>query len=287
MELYQIRHFIAVIETGSFTKGAQLAAVSQPAVSASVARLEAELEVKLIDRRRSPIVPTAAGVRLFEAGKAILGACNTVKAELKTIVAPKRLRIGILQSLSSRHVSKLLSSFRRTNPDVSIEVFDGSCGQLVELLVDQKLDTVLTILDDDTTKFASHALFKEPYFLAVPEDHRFARQQTVKLSDLHNEPFIVRTGSDKFQDGTNALASHGIKIRVVSQTDQFDRSMALVAAGIGLALVPACFVMPAVKQVPVSDLGIVRIFGLLWLREREEHDFEEFIEFAESHGWTP
>jgi LysR substrate binding domain len=111
--------------------------------------------------------------------------------------------------------------------------------------------------------------------------------QTVKLSDLHNEPFIVRTGNDMFQDGTNVLASHGIKIRVVSQTDQFDRSMALVDAGIGLALVPACFAMPAVKQVLVSDLGIVRIFGLLWLREREDHDLEVFIEFAESHGWTP
>ena len=61
MELYQIKHFIAVAETGGFTKGAQRVAISQPAISASIAKLESELDVKLLDRRRSPVVPTAAG----------------------------------------------------------------------------------------------------------------------------------------------------------------------------------------------------------------------------------
>ena len=91
MELNRIRHFIAVAETGSFTKGAQRAAVSQPAISASIAKLEAELDVKLLDRRRSSVVPTAAGARLHEAGKKILQNCNAVKAELKTIATPKLL----------------------------------------------------------------------------------------------------------------------------------------------------------------------------------------------------
>ncbi|MGC2222128.1 MAG: LysR family transcriptional regulator [Methylocella sp.] len=72
MERYQIKQFVAVAETGGFTKGAQRVAISQPAISASIAKLEAELDVKLLDRRRSPVVPTAAGARLLEAGKNIL-----------------------------------------------------------------------------------------------------------------------------------------------------------------------------------------------------------------------
>jgi DNA-binding transcriptional LysR family regulator len=107
MELHQIKHFIAVVETGGFTKGAQRAAVSQPAISASIAKLEAELDVKLLDRRSSPVVPTAAGARLLEAGKNILHTCNAVKAELKTSAKRKLLRIGILQSLFSGRVSRL------------------------------------------------------------------------------------------------------------------------------------------------------------------------------------
>jgi DNA-binding transcriptional LysR family regulator len=276
MELYQLKHFVAVVDTGSFTKGAQREAVSQPAISASIAKLEAELEVKLLDRRRSSVVPTAAGARLLEAGKAMLALANTVKAELKT-----------MSTLSSRRVSKLLSSFRRAHPHVEIEVMDGSSDQLNEWLGDRRLDTVLTILDGDTAKLASRVLFEEPYSLAVPEDHRLARKPFVELSDLDNEAFIVRTGADKFQEGANALVARGIKIQVVYQTDQFDRAVELVAAGVGLALVPARFETPAVKLIPVVDITIVRRYGLLWLSDRHVDDLQEFISFAESHGWTP
>ncbi len=286
MELYQIKHFVAVIETGSFTKGAQRAAVSQPAISASIARLEAELEVKLLDRRRAPVVPTAAGAHLLEAGKAILHACNKVKAELKEINTPRLLRIGILQSLSSRHVSKLLSLFRRANPHVVMEVFDGSSEQLSEFLDEQQLDSILTILDGANPKFASKVLFKEPYVLAVPEDHRFAQRPSVALADLHDEPFILRTRCDFYHDAANVLAARGVKVRVVYQTDQDDRALALVAAGIGLAFVPAHFDAPTVRQVPVSDLGLVREVGLLWPRDREDADLAEFTKFAARHSWT-
>ncbi len=85
MELHQIKHFVAVAETGGFTKGAQRVAVSQPAISTSVAKLEAELDVKLLDRRPSQVVPTPAGVRFLEVGKEILRSCNAVKAELKKL----------------------------------------------------------------------------------------------------------------------------------------------------------------------------------------------------------
>jgi DNA-binding transcriptional LysR family regulator len=285
MEIYQIIHFIAIVETGSFTKGADRAAVSQSAISASIAKLEAEFDVQLLDRR-SPVVPTDAGARLFEAGKAILQICSALKGELETIARPMLLRIGILQSLSSRHVSKLLVSFRRVNSHVAIEVCDESSEQLVELLANRQLDAVLTILDDGTAKFASRVLFKEPYVLAVSEDHRFAQRESVTLADLHDEPFIVRTGRDRFQDASNALVSRGIKIRVVYKIAQIDRTLALVAAGIGLSLIPARLGTPGVKMVQVADMDFFRTYGLLWSRERED-DLKEFIKFAESHCWTP
>jgi DNA-binding transcriptional LysR family regulator len=285
MEIYQIIHFIAIVETGSFTKGADRAAVSQSAISASIAKLEAEFGVQLLDRR-SPVVPTDAGARLFEVGKAILNMCSALKGELETVARPMLLRIGILQSLSSRHVSKLLRSFQRVNSHMAIEVCDGSNEQLVELLANRQLDVVLTILDDGAAKFPSRVLFKEPYVLAVPKDHRFAQRESVTLADLHDEPFIVRTGRDRFQDASNALVSRGIKIRVVYKTAQIDRTLALVAAGIGLSLIPPRLRTPGVKMVQVADMNFFRTYGLLWSRERED-DLEEFIEFAESHCWTP
>jgi len=285
MELHQIKHFLAVVETGSFTKGAQRAAISQSAISHSIARLEAELDVKLLDRQRTPVVPTAAGMRVVAAGKTILYAWNTVKTELQTIAAPKLLKLGVLQTLSSRQVSRLLSAFGRANPDVAIEVSDGTSDRLVASLAEQKLDTILTIFDADSAKFAGRVLFKEPYLLAVPEHHRFAQRQAVKLAELLEEPFIARTRCDKEQELGALLVSRGMKLRTVYRTDQDDRALALVAAGIGVAFVPAHFSAPGVKHVTVSDMGFVRTIGLLWSHEREDGDLDEFIKFSESHDW--
>jgi DNA-binding transcriptional LysR family regulator len=283
MELHQIRHFIAVAEAGGFTKGAERAAVSQPAISASIAKLEAELHVKLLDRRHSPIVPTAAGARLLEAGKSVLQTCNAVKLELNDLAAPKLLRIGVLQSLSNFQVSNLLGSFRRAHSHIAMEVSDGSSEQLMELLAEWKLDAVVTTLDQGTSKFASRILFKQPYVLAVPLDHRFACRKCVRLAELEDEPFIVRTGCDTFQDASNALVSRGFRIRVVYKTAHIDRTLALVAAGIGISFVPAWLARPGVKRVQVPDLGFFRAVGLLWPPEREDGYLKQFITFAERH----
>jgi DNA-binding transcriptional LysR family regulator len=125
------------------------------------------------------VVPTSAGERLVEVGKTILQLCSVVKGELETIANPKLLRIGILQSLSSRYVSRLLGSFRRDNPLVAIEMFDGVGEQLIGLLTDGRVDAILTIFDDNSaTKFPSRVLFEEPYYvLAVPEPSLRAAQK--------------------------------------------------------------------------------------------------------------
>ena len=123
----------------------------------------------------------------------------------------------------------MLGSFRRITSHMAIQVSDVSSELLVELLAERQFDAVLTILDDSAAKFPSRVLFKEPYVLAVPLDHRFAQRESVTLSELHGEPFIVRTGRDRFQDASNALVSRGIKIRVVYKTAQIDRTLALVA----------------------------------------------------------
>jgi DNA-binding transcriptional LysR family regulator len=283
MELYQLKHFIAVAEAGGFTKGAQWVAVSQPAISASIAKLEAELDVKLLERRHSQVVLTSAGMRLLEVGKTIVQTCNALKAEIRTIANRKPLKVGVLQLLSSGQVSGLLGAFRGANPSMPIEVVDGSWEQLFELLDEQELDAVLTIFNGKESKFATQVLFTMPYVLAVGEDHRFAERQAVSLGDLTNEAFILPDRCPCLQEVTNALASRGIKVHVVYETDRDDRALALVAAGVGVALVPGRFAVPTVKQVPISDLGIFRTVGLVWPREREDVDLREFVTFAENH----
>jgi LysR substrate binding domain len=109
--------------------------------------------------------------------------------------------------------------------------------------------------------------------------------QAVALSDLADEPFILPEGCPGMQDLINVLASRGIAVRVAYKTDRDDMALALVASGIGLALVPGKFEVASVKQVPIIDLGIYREVGLIWQRERKRDALKEFIDFAANHCW--
>jgi DNA-binding transcriptional LysR family regulator len=291
MELYQLKYFIAVVEAGGFRKAAERIAVTQPAISASIAKLEAELGVQLLDRRHTQVVPTTEGMRLLEAGKDILHKCFAVKAEFEALTDRRPLRIGMVRSLFSGRISRLLIAFRQAKPNVPIEAVDREsnplcqCAQLLGLAPGQDLDAVLAIFNGKEPKGASRILFTMPYMLAVREDHHLAQRQAVSLGDLANEPFIFPEGFPGLEDLVNVFASNGIAIRVVFKTDRDDMALALVAAGIGLALVPGKFDIPSVKQIPISDLGISREVGLIWQRERKVGALKEFIDFAANHHW--
>src|SRR5271163_1584962 len=286
MELYQIRYFVAVAETGSFTKGASRAAVSQPAISAAIAKLEEEMGQKLLDRRQGSVVPTVAGGRLLDAAKDILVACNAIKSTLRAASTPETLRLGVLRTLPTIHVVGLLGAFRRAHPDIVIELFEGPREELEKRLEEKKLDVCLTSLNDATAVKASIALLTEPYVLAVNQCHRFAKLKSVALEDLRGEPFILRTSCETFQDTTARLLERGIRTRVVYRTDQDDRALGLVAAGIGVALMPALYRAAGVVNVLISDFDTKRTIGMRWHpRASENKCLNALVSFACSHPW--
>ena len=286
MELYQIRQFVAVAETGSFTKGAARAGVSQPAISAAVAKLEEEMGQRLLDRRQGSVVPTPAGSRLLDAARDILLACNTIKSALRAASAPQMLRVGMLRTLPTVHVVGVLHAFRQAHPDIQIELFEGPREELEKRLEQKKLDVCLTSLIDAAASKTSVALFTEPYVLAVSQNHRFAKLRSVTLDDLQGEPFILRTSCETFQDTTALLIARGIRTRLVYRTDQDDRALGLVAAGIGVALMPALYKAAGVVNVGISDFNIKRTIGMRWLPQAEENKcLTAMIAFACSHPW--
>ena len=113
----------------------------------------------------------------------------------------------MLQTLSTRHVADLLGAFRRTRPEIVLQLVDAARDELETRLDQEKLDVILTSLDAADQRKNAVVLFKEPYVLAVSLDHRFAKLKSITLKDLNNEPFIVRTSCETFTMGTNALTS--------------------------------------------------------------------------------
>lgn len=287
MELRQIKHFTAVVETGSFTKASERVSLSQPALSASIARLEDEFQVKLLERRRTRVVPTAAGSRLMERAQSILLVCNSVKAEVRNLTAPQPLRVGVLRTLSTKPITELIRSFRNHDPITELLMVDGDPADLNKRLNDGRVDAIITSLKDEQPDFNTKKLFIERFVVAVPQDHRFAKESRISLADLHDEPLVTRTNCETYAETTRTLQERNIKPKIVFRTDQDDRALSLVAAGVGISLVPELFETIGVKQLELSDLHVERIVAIQWAvkTEKENLALDEFVRFVSSHNW--
>lgn len=286
MELYQIRQFVAIVDTGSFTRGAARVAVSQPALSATIAKLEEELGVALLDRKRKAATPTPAGKRLYQVGSTLLQTCATLKADIRAISAPRVLHVGIVRTLPTAKLAGLLKAFNRTHPEIIVELTDAPAAELASHLQQKKLDVCLTIFRDGDKTEHSLALFDEAYVAIVSRTHRFAGLSAITLDDLQNEPFIVRTSCETFEITTKTLRARNIKTRVVYRTDQDDRVLGLVASGVGIALMPANFCNGDVVAVPVSDFPNRRTIGVRWNADSAFPAIDSFVSFAKSHRWS-
>jgi DNA-binding transcriptional LysR family regulator len=286
MELYQIRHFAAVAETGSFTKAAIRAAVSQPALSASIAKLEDELGVKLFHRSPKSVILTPAGRRFHMTAQEVLGACNKVKAELRASVADRPLRIGVLRTLPTAHLARLIETLQGGMPETRIELVDGSQEQLHDRLVGRKLLACISSKVERAPRQRAVELLKEDYELVVSLKHRFASYESIQLSDLNGERFIVRTHCETFNSTTKLLAQRGIRSKIVYKTDQDDRALALVGAGLGVALMPAIFDAPNVKKIPVRDFDAKRVISLHWNEDVADDRLDRLVTFATTYNWS-
>jgi DNA-binding transcriptional LysR family regulator len=286
MELYQIRHFAAVAETGSFTKAAIRAAVSQPALSASIAKLEEELGVKLFHRSPRSVTLAPAGRRFHSTAQEVLGACNKVKADLRASVADRPLRIGVLRTLPSAQLARLIETLQGELPETRIELVDGTREQLHAQLTDRKLLACISTKAESEPGQHSVELLREDYGLVVSLSHRFASYESIQLSDLIGERFIVRTHCETFDSTTKLLAQHGIRCQIVYKTDQDDRALALVGAGMGVALMPAIFDAANVKKVPVRDFDAKRVICLRWNEDVTDDRLDRLVAFATTHNWA-
>jgi DNA-binding transcriptional LysR family regulator len=212
--------------------------------------------------------------------KTSLGTIEHLLRGLDLVVGTGRRRLPTV------HVVGVLHAFRQAHPDIQIELFEGPREELEKRLEQKKLDVCLTSLNDAAASKTSVALFTEPYMLTVSQNHRFAKLRSVTLDDLQGEPFILRTSCETFQDTTALLIARGIRTRLVYRTDQDDRALGLVAAGIGVALMPALYKAAGVVNVGISDFNTKRTIGMRWLPQAEENKcLTAMIAFACSHPW--
>ncbi|HEY2800868.1 MAG TPA: LysR family transcriptional regulator [Chthoniobacterales bacterium] len=271
MEIHQLRYFVAVAEEGNFSHAAEREHVSQPALSHQIQKLEGELNQPLFDRLPRAVVLTEAGRSLLPYARQILTGiadAGRIVAGLEDEVAGK-LSVGAIPSIALYLLPRLIADFERAYPRVTFELFEDTTEKLVQRLEDGTLDIVLASSSDETPNLKQHALGRERLLLLLPAKHRLARKKTIKWSDLASEKFLLLHEVHSLSITVRRLlAANHLKPELVLQGAQLVTIAAMVAAGLGVTVVPemmlqtefvkGCVAVPFAGSSPTRELVLIR-----------------------------
>ncbi|MET8998998.1 LysR family transcriptional regulator [Amycolatopsis sp. NPDC004169] len=258
----------ALRETRNVTRAAELLGVPQPTVSRRLAALADALGAPLT-------VPDGRGIRLTRAAELLAEAAERGLAALDTgvrlareEVAPEsgHVVLGFLHLLGRSLVPSLLRGYRARHPGVRFTLVQGSRQEMVDRLVGGELDLALLAPLPDVPALACAGLVDEEILLSVPAGHRLAERREVRVAELADEEFVLLEPGYGVRTLTDELcAAAGFTPRIAFEGQESDTVRGLVAAGLGVALLPRFGPgTPAgVAEVPLSPPPF-RTIGLVW-----------------------
>jgi LysR family hydrogen peroxide-inducible transcriptional activator len=241
MELQQLKYFLAIAQTGSFTAAAKSSHVSQPSLSSQIKKLEDELGGPLFERGRQGARLTQRGELFRPRAAESLRQLEAGRTEAQELSGLKRgsVTLGCMPTTGAYLLPPLLKAFARAHPEIHVNLREESSPQLAKLLRDSEVD--LAIVDEAGLGAGIHGdpLFSEPLLIALPPRHRLAARRRLPLKTLGSEPLILMKSGHGFRKIVlDALAKAGVEPRVVHESGEIETVQALVKAGLGLSLVP-------------------------------------------------
>ena len=245
LDARRLRIFSAVAEEGSFTAAADRLYLSQSAVSQQMAIFEREVGVPLMDRVPRGIRLTPAGRLLAERAKTLLTMMSGIEQELHRLAdRPPQVRLGAFPTAGAHLIPLAVKAFRQRYPDAQIAISAVHSGDVASQLRDGEIhvglvwdyDFALRPEDDGLRRVP---LLDDPLRVVLPLGHPRAEESELALRDLAEEPWVVRGHREPYAEAFEAMCrTAGFEPHVVFRTDDYQSAQGLVAAGIGLSLVP-------------------------------------------------
>ncbi|MCP9944844.1 LysR family transcriptional regulator [Streptomyces somaliensis] len=270
----RLAYFAAVARHEHVTRAARETGVPQSTLSRAVARLEADLGVTLFARKGRALSLTPAGRTFLAAVERALGEVERAAEAVRADVHPTagRVAFGFLHTMGSETVPGLLRAFRVDHPRVRFTLVQNYGEAMLERLRAGELDLCLTSPVPDAPDLVARRLDEQRLRLVVPDDHRLAGRRRVRLAEAADEVFVTLEPGYGLRRITDDLcAEAGFRPRVAFEGEEAETLRGLVAAGLGVALLPPPAVpRPGVVELTVTAPRAVREIGVAWQAGRPD-----------------
>lgn len=243
MELRHLKYFLAVAEELHFGRAAARLYIAQPPLSQQIKQLENEIGVRLFNRTKRTVELTEAGKVFQREAYAVLERLDKgiVKAQQAARGEAGWLSIGFVSSINYEILPNVLREFRRQCPDVEIFLQEMHNPEQNQSLLEKRIHIGFARLPSESDSLISKVVAREPLIVALPASHKLAASKDLKLQDLTDEPFIIFSQSRPspfYEFVVRLCAESGFQPNIVQQVGEIQTALGLVAAEIGVTLVP-------------------------------------------------
>lgn len=264
IDRYQLRYFLAVVETGGFSRAAAQVNVTQPTLSAGIAKLEQALGARLFLRNSRRVQLTEEGSRFLKHARAIENEFAQAEKKVGHGQARPLIRLGVLNTIPAPLLASVIERHVAAERPDRLELVEGGERDLLTRLDRARIDVALTLVHASPTRFAQEVLYSEGYSLAVCASHRYADADEVEGADLANDVMIVRRHCELLPVTSRFFTERAVRPEFSYRSTHDERVLALVRAGLGLTVMPDSYQAEGVKRPRLAGFDHRRQIGLIY-----------------------
>jgi DNA-binding transcriptional LysR family regulator len=267
LDVKQLRVLKEVGERGSFSAAAEALSYTQPAVSQQIAALEKRAGAKLVDRTSRGVWLTDAGRALVDHAEVVLSRLAAAEAELEAMASIRggRVRLASFPTAGASILPPAVALFTERYPEVELSFVEREPEEAAQMLRAAELEVALVFeyggVETEFERFYEgielHPLVDDPMYLALPQGHRLAHKARARLQDAQDETWIQESGNHSWcgRFHETACQAAGFKPKVGFRSDDYNVVQGLIAAGVGISLLPGLALTNVREDIVVRSLG--------------------------------
>lgn len=292
MELYQIRYFLAVVDTQNFTRASERCFVSQPALTKAIKRLEEVMGGRLFDRTRSPVVLTDLGRAVLPNFRQIFETANQTREQARRLSREQKelVRIGVMCTIDFDMILPGFAHCQDGPLSIDMSFREGNLEALTDALDRNDIDLGVMCSPYETPKrFTAQPLFREHYVVAIGNDHRFNGRTHIDMSELNRERYCERIHCEFSNYIERLMRDRGVDVDVVQQSPREDWIQAMVRSNFGVAFMPESIAREAgLAFVYTGDCVIEREVSILLQAEQPVPPAQQaVVDSLAAYNWVP
>lgn len=272
LKLKDLRYLVAVADTRHFGRAAERSFVSQPTLSAQLKKLEEYLGVQLIERAPKRVALTAAGEEIVERARRMVEASDEIIEIARGHRDPLagRLKLALLPTIGPYLLPNVAAKLRKQMPRLELMLYEYQTDPMLEKLHSGEIDVGILALPVPMDGLDSQVLYREPFTVAMPANHKLSSKASIKVEDLSHETLLLLEDGHCLRDqALDVCSSTDVHEKQDFRATSLETLRQMVAAGVGITLLPelagrgaygnarGVAIKPFAKPVPTRTIGAV------------------------------